>query len=289
MDAVGFEKAAIFASGEGGPAAIVFATTRPERTRALILFGSLAFTVTAWEDLERDPAEVRASAASTYPNIDEKYWPSMEQIARLREFGRAVRSAWGSGAALSIAAPSAGSKRQLAMLERMSASPGMARATFEAGFRIDIRPILPTLTTPTLVIHARKDPVPVQAGRHLADHIPGAQYLEVDGADSYLWLDKLKTGIEDSSPAATRRRPRHIGRCALCCSPTSSPRRHTPRPPATSGGGRCCTALVRSSLTSRTVSAARWCSTPATVTSSRSTARRRPSVAPKRCARTPRH
>ena len=62
------------------------------------------------------------------------------------------------------------------MLERMCASPGMARATLEAGFRIDVRPILPTITAPTLVIHAREDLVPVQGGRYLADHIPGARY-----------------------------------------------------------------------------------------------------------------
>ena len=45
------------------------------------------------------------------------------------------------------------------------------------------RPILPTITVPTLVIHAREDPVvPVQLGRYLADDIPDARYLEVDSA-----------------------------------------------------------------------------------------------------------
>ena len=52
----------------------------------------------------------------------------------------------------------------------------MARASFEAAFLIDVRPILPTITAPTLVIHAREDnAVPVQGGRYLADHIPGAR------------------------------------------------------------------------------------------------------------------
>ena len=68
----------------------------------------------------------------------------------------------------------------------MSASPGMARASFEAAFRTDVRPILPTITAPTLVIHAREDPaVPLQCGRYLADHIPGARYLEVEGVDPH--------------------------------------------------------------------------------------------------------
>ena len=61
-----------------------------------------------------------------------------------------------------------------------------------------MRPILPTITAPTLVIHAREDPVvPVQEGRYLADHIPGARYLEVDGADHPPYFtepDKILTG-----------------------------------------------------------------------------------------------
>ena len=83
----------------------------------------------------------------------------------------------------------------------MSASPGMARATLEAAFRIDVRPILPTITVPTLVLHARDDPVvPVQWGRYLADHIPGARMVELDGADHAPWFtdpDRIMTEIEE--------------------------------------------------------------------------------------------
>jgi class 3 adenylate cyclase len=76
----------------------------------------------------------------------------------------------------------------------------MIRATFETAFRTDVRPILPTITALTLVIHARGDPVPVQSGRYLADHIPGARYLEVDGVDGAPWFtpstDTILTEIE---------------------------------------------------------------------------------------------
>ena len=58
----------------------------------------------------------------------------------------------------------------------------------ESAFRIDIRPILPTIAVPTLVIHANSDLMPVQGSRYLADHIPGARMLEVDGADHAPWL-----------------------------------------------------------------------------------------------------
>src|SRR3954470_15332672 len=42
MDAVGSERAALFGLSEGGPMSILFATTHPERTRALILCGTFA-------------------------------------------------------------------------------------------------------------------------------------------------------------------------------------------------------------------------------------------------------
>ena len=80
MDAVGFGKAVVFGMSEGGPAAMVFAATRPERTRALILYGTYAFAGFAgWDDMDRDPAEVRARVLA---ELGEDYTPSTEQIAR---------------------------------------------------------------------------------------------------------------------------------------------------------------------------------------------------------------
>jgi pimeloyl-ACP methyl ester carboxylesterase len=198
MDAVGFGKAVLFGLSEGGPAAMVFAATRPERTRALILAGTFAcWGFAGWDDVDREPAELRARLL---PELGEDYTPTMEQLAGVQEFGRAVRSAWGSGATHKCIIPSVRSMRQLGMVERMCASPGMARATLEALFRIDVRPILPTITAPTLVIHARGDLIPVQGGRYLADHIPGARMLEVDGTDHAPWLtepDRITTEIEE--------------------------------------------------------------------------------------------
>jgi class 3 adenylate cyclase len=199
LDAVGFEKAVLFALSEGGPASIVFAAKRPERTQSLILHGTYAFLGgLEWDDIDRDAAEVRARFLR---ELGEDYTPSTQQIVSWQEFGHAVRSGWGSGAAIKCLVPSVRSIRQLGMLERMCASPGMARATVEASFLIDVRPILPTITTPTLIVHARGDPgVPVQDGRYLADHIPGAQLLEVEGVDHAPWFtepDRITTRIEE--------------------------------------------------------------------------------------------
>nr|VTO97946.1 Sigma factor SigB regulation protein RsbQ [Mycobacterium riyadhense] len=219
MDAVGFEKAALLGVSEGGPASIVFAATRPERTRALILTGTSSYVpgFHGWDDLDSDPAELRARVV---PELGEEYAPSTEQIAYAQEFGRAIRFAWGSGAALKCMLPSVQSVRQLGMLERMSASPGMARATLEAAFRIDVRPILPTITAPTLVVHAAHDPgVPVQSGRYLAAHIRGARMLEIDGTDHAPWFtepDRIVAEIEElltgshSAPAQSHRALRTV-------------------------------------------------------------------------------
>jgi pimeloyl-ACP methyl ester carboxylesterase len=197
MDAVGFTKAVVFGMSEGGPQAIVFAARRPERTRALILYGSFAFTgLGGWDDLDRDPAELRARLL---PELGEDYTPSTEQIARAQEIGRALLT-WGSGAALKAVLPSVRSIRQLATFERMCASPGMVRATVEFNSRIDVRSILPTITAPTLVIHAREDIAPAQGDRYLADHIPGARLLEVDGVGHAPWFadaDRILTEIEE--------------------------------------------------------------------------------------------
>jgi pimeloyl-ACP methyl ester carboxylesterase len=61
MDAAGFGKAVIFGASEGGPASIVFAARRPQRTRALILTGASAYSGFAgWDDMDRDPEALRA-------------------------------------------------------------------------------------------------------------------------------------------------------------------------------------------------------------------------------------
>jgi class 3 adenylate cyclase len=195
MNAAGFREAVLFGMAEGGPASIVFAATRPERTRALILASTFACMESGWDELDRDPDKLRAVARA---ELGEDYMPSAEQITRMQEFARAVRSAWGTGAALSIVMPPGYPIRPLAMLERMCASPGMARASFETMFRIDVRPILPTLTVPTLVMHAREShAAPVQYGRYLADHIAGARYVEFEGMVSVLLLDRMLAAIAE--------------------------------------------------------------------------------------------
>ncbi len=127
------ESAVLFGISEGGPAAIVFAATRPERTRALILAGTFSFTgAMGWDDVERDPAELRARLV---PELGEDYMPSTEQIARWFRKSAAPSARRGAAVRL-LSMHCAVSVRSITpsspCVERMCASPGMARATLEA-------------------------------------------------------------------------------------------------------------------------------------------------------------
>jgi class 3 adenylate cyclase len=71
---------------------------------------------------------------------------------------------------------------------RVSASPGAAVALLKMNTQIDIRPILPTIRVPTLVMHRTGDlDIDVGGSRYIAQQIPGAKYVELPGRD-HLWF-----------------------------------------------------------------------------------------------------
>jgi hypothetical protein len=81
---------------EGRSGVRPFSAKRLERIRTLVLYGSYSFMAGgSWDDVDRDPADLRAGVTSVDPELDEKYWPSTEQVARIQQLGCAARSAWG--------------------------------------------------------------------------------------------------------------------------------------------------------------------------------------------------
>jgi pimeloyl-ACP methyl ester carboxylesterase len=191
MDAAGSQRAALLGISEGGSMALMFAATRPERTTALVLYGAFA----------------RLSRAPDYPEgIDEA------DIERLQT----LVDRWGSGVGLAGWAPSrAGDdrlRRWFGRLQRSGASPSMARQMFAAYPDLDARCLLPTIAVPSLVIQRRDDRmVPPAMGRYLADHLPDARYVELEGGDHLYFvgdadavLDEIElflTGARHSHPA----------------------------------------------------------------------------------------
>jgi class 3 adenylate cyclase len=165
LDAVGSKTAALFASTDCGPIAILFAAMHPERVSALVLFNSMA----------------RWMVADDYP-----IGASSEEIESRRQF---MELNWGTEEQIAFVNPSLADypeeRRILARLVRACATPHSAAAQFNYITRsVDVRQALPLIHVPTLVLHVRDNPsVPIAYGRYLGEHIPGATFLELPGAD----------------------------------------------------------------------------------------------------------
>ena len=70
------------------------------------------------------------------------------------------------------------------MSRRLSANPGAALAIARMSSEIDVRHVLPIIRVPTLILHRATDrDVTVENGRYLAEHIPGARYVEFPEGD----------------------------------------------------------------------------------------------------------
>jgi class 3 adenylate cyclase len=164
LDEVGSDRAAIMAEVDAGPTALLFAGTRPERTSALVLVNTAA----------------RFAAGSDYP-IGVAAEAVEAQVARFDEL-------WGSDALAAMLAPSrAGDARFLrwfAKWQRASVSPKAAQTLLRAMAEVDVRPVLPLVQAPTLILHRRGfELVPIAHGRYLAEHIAGAKLVELPGSD----------------------------------------------------------------------------------------------------------
>jgi len=96
---------------------------------------------------------------------------------------------------------------QFAKFERLSASPGAYRSFTLLNASIDVRPILPAVRVPTLVLHRRTDTlIPVEAGRSLAAQIPGAKYIEYPEGDHVLAHGDVETLLGDVEEFITGQR-----------------------------------------------------------------------------------
>jgi class 3 adenylate cyclase len=180
MDAVGSEKAALFGVSEGGPMSALFAATYPERTIALIMYGSYAKRI--W--------------SPDYP------WASTPEQREL--FFDTIREGWGGILDLDKRAPSAMNderfKKWWATYLRHSASPADALALTKMNAEIDIRHVLPAIHVPTLILHRTGDLIlSIEGSRYMAQQIPNAKFIALPGNDHLPWVgdtEKLLNEIE---------------------------------------------------------------------------------------------
>jgi len=150
MDAAGSDRAALFGYSEGGPLAILFAATYPQRVLALVLYGTYA---------------KRTGPDSEYP------W--CETAEERAGYAAAIEREWGFEADLSRMAPSADESlaRWWMARARASASPGSARDLVMMNSQADVRDV-----------HRVGDrDARVEEGRYIAAHIDGARFVELPG------------------------------------------------------------------------------------------------------------
>jgi pimeloyl-ACP methyl ester carboxylesterase len=177
MDAAGSERAVLLGYSEGGPMSALFAATYPERTLGLVLYGSYMKRVRSldypWAPTRDDRLNaIKAAELNWDQGLDvEHYAPSMVGDP---EFAEWLMSYW-----------------------RRSASPRSAAEVLRMNTDIDMRHVLPSIRVPTLVMHRKHDrDSRVEEGRYIANHIPGARFIELPGNDHLIWAGEIDDVVD---------------------------------------------------------------------------------------------
>jgi len=165
LDAVGSERAVICGIADSGPAAILFVGSHPSRTAGLILVNSHAGVV--------------QGLGSTEDEVD--------------QFNQFVTDTWGTQVLAEYVSPDLVKREPLlgpwfAKNQRMYMPPSVVRRTF--GQPVDVNDTLSLVQVPTLVLHHEGfQPVPVENGRHLAEHISNARFALLPGRDGWIFAE----------------------------------------------------------------------------------------------------
>jgi class 3 adenylate cyclase/pimeloyl-ACP methyl ester carboxylesterase len=179
MDEVGSERAAVVGWTGGGMLAMLLAAAHPERVSHLVLYCSFA------------------SALG-----DEEYPLGLSPEAHAAEMEQLV-ARWGTWRSVEPFSPTVSGddhlKRWWARMERSEMTPRDLRASMLVLRQLDVRPILPSISVPTLILHRESVPIPVENAAYLAERIPGAKVKVLPGNDMVAWLgdwDGLADEIE---------------------------------------------------------------------------------------------
>jgi class 3 adenylate cyclase len=181
MDAAGFERPYIYAEANATHMGSLFAATYPDQLRGLILYSSWALG----EDV---------------------LTPALTQF-----LNRAVDETWGEGNTGLLFAPTRMGDpafvEWMGMSERHAASPGMVKQIMAIDGQVDLRPVLPAIRVPTLVLHRTQDPlIDVGLGRLVAEAIPGARFVELPGEDNLSYVGEADALLDEVEQFVTGRR-----------------------------------------------------------------------------------
>ena len=191
MEAARSERAVLFGYSEGGPMSILYAASFPERVHALVIYSSYARRLWAPDY----PWGFRPEERARYAVQLEQDWAWEADMRRMcPNADEELARWWGERC-------------------RAATSPGAARALIEMASLIDVRDVLGAVRAPTLVLHRRDDiDSHVEEGRYLAGRIPGARFVELEGADHFVGVDpdqildpveEFVRGLGSSAPTET--------------------------------------------------------------------------------------
>ena len=194
MEAAGSESAIIFGGARGGAMSMLFAATHPDRVRALVLYAAVAKTV-------RGPDFPHGKSEQEQQVFFDRFVAEM-----------------GTGTNLDLQGPSGLAEPRFvswwARFERLVATPSAYRELAGIFRDLDVRPLLPSIQAPTLVVQRVGDRItPVSQGRFLAAAIPNARLVELPGEDHIPFLgdaDAIADEVEEfvtgtrSAPEADR-------------------------------------------------------------------------------------
>jgi class 3 adenylate cyclase len=117
----------------------------------------------------------------------------------------AIKESWGTAAMVEVVAPSRIADERFrgwfARSARFGAGPDQVADLFRANVQTDVRPLLPSISVPTLVVHRERNRfIHLGAGRYLAEHIPNAKFVVLPGDDHMFFVgdtDALVDEIEE--------------------------------------------------------------------------------------------
>ena len=190
VDAVGAKEFVLAAYSQASPAGIAYACRYPQRVRRLVLYAATA----------------RVMRAPDYP--------AGRTVEEARDWVADLAAGWGNGGTLDRNQPTVAEdpavRDWMARAERTLGSPAAAAKVSRALGSVDVREDARALRVPTLVLHRTDDPaIPVAQGRWLAENIPDARWIELDGVDHALYFGDSSVAIQEIQEWVTGTRPVH--------------------------------------------------------------------------------